>query len=752
MKTKKVLALVVLAAFLISIVPFAAFAVDAYNSSIDAPTGTVPAVGTPATDSDGAEFDVVIVGDGPIYVASSRPAATSYYYKLDSKWYEIPFYTQTGAEGTEVTVLQRVVEIDAAKTTRLGDASSTARALELKVVSTAAGRTNIAFGLTPTAARDYALSRDYQGPSSDDISKIIGGNLYPVEFDAPAATKVTLSVDGIPPAQMLLAVNQKPANNVDTYTLVAYVTTDNNVPVAGKDVQFNIISGTGASLTASKATTSASGKAEVKIYSQRDGKIEVRAKIGNKTGESSDVDVIFKTPGIVSIKAESDNNQKVARNNGTKTFKFSAYDANGNRVKFADKALVTKTVVTKPSGSNFTKDNGFVIDDTNADGYGRINIDTTKLGKDGEYEVKIHLANGSSVSYKFSSKEQGDVTEMKLKYGSSSYAADSKVPMPKIEYLDAEGYSVEKDYKDVNSAVKLSLSDASFMTSDGMSELDGSFTLKEDKTGVLTMTAVDTVENLVATQVLTIQKAASYLKLTPQSVGAVGGEVTVKIELVDVDGQQVATGNDAFGTPSATIIAKPQDSIVSASSVDASDFAKGKAEVKVSSNVEGDVSLQVIIIEDAGTAGTAKSGKVYTGACTVSFGKASEGAGQLIFIIGSPSFVSGNKVYASESPSFIDSGRTFLGVRDMGTAIGATVEWDQASQTASLSKDGITVKVTVGASKIAVTKNGVTSEIEIDAPAQNKNGRVYLPFRAVLEAFNYTVAYDQATNSIVCTL
>jgi len=62
------------------------------------------------------------------------------------------------------------------------------------------------------------------------------------------------------------------------------------------------------------------------------------------------------------------------------------------------------------------------------------------------------------------------------------------------------------------------------------------------------------------------------------------------------------------------------------------------------------------------------------------------------------------------------------------------------------------VKVTVGASAILVTKSGVTSEVAIDAPAVNKEGRVYLPFRHVLEAFNYNVEWDEATQSIICTI
>ena len=88
----------------------------------------------------------------------------------------------------------------------------------------------------------------------------------------------------------------------------------------------------------------------------------------------------------------------------------------------------------------------------------------------------------------------------------------------------------------------------------------------------------------------------------------------------------------------------------------------------------------------------------------------------------------------------------------MGMAMGIigdeNIVWDAATQTAKLIKDGITVEVTVGASVIKVTKNGVTTETAIDAPAQNKNNRVYLPFRAVFEAFGYSVEY--ANGTITC--
>jgi len=120
--------------------------------------------------------------------------------------------------------------------------------------------------------------------------------------------------------------------------------------------------------------------------------------------------------------------------------------------------------------------------------------------------------------------------------------------------------------------------------------------------------------------------------------------------------------------------------------------------------------------------------------------------------IGAPSYVAGNKAFVAQSPAFIEGGRTFLGVRDIGNAMGATIDWDDDTQTATLSVNNIVVKITAGASAILVTRSGVTSEVAIDAPARNINGRVYLPFRALLEAFGYNVDWDEATQSIICVL
>ncbi|MEL7622278.1 MAG: stalk domain-containing protein [Clostridiales bacterium] len=680
--------------------------------------------GPVSKDSEGVEFDLVLVNlnqqniSGSVYAASSRGDTETFYYKnVKGEWIK--------AENGRIN-------------TKDVSNGGTSLSIRVKIVSNTSGPFRFAVGLDSVCVRPYV--NQSRMPSGHDSTHIIQQTTFAGEFTPAPATDVHLTSDYDEDN------NVKPANGIDTYTLRANVFTS-GIPVGGQDVTFSITSGSGATLTKTRVTTTVAGRAETKIYASRDGSVIIQAKANNKTDTTT---VVFGSTGVTNIKAESENNQKVARGEGYKEFKFSCYDARGNRVNYNSNIDLTKTVVTKPSGAALTEKNGFVVRaDTDNTGYGVIEIDTNRLTKDGTYEVQIHLVNGTKVTYRFSAKEQGEVTGMRLKYGSNSYAAGTYVPVPEIAYTDREGYEVTRKVSDVSNEVKVSISDASFLKG---SLTNGAFTLKEDKTGSVTMTAVDVSKSLVATQVLTINRAASYLKVEPSATGVVGGDVTFNIQLVDVDGNPVANGIRANASESsAIVINKPDGAVAYTAPIDVSKFDQGKASVKVSSNKEGKVSVQVIISEESANG---SGGRVFTGLGVASFGTGSSSYKDVIFIVGSYTYVTGDKPMSSDSPAYIDAktGRTFLSVRDAGTSIGATIWWDQYSQTATLVKDDITLKITVGKTYLTVTKNGVTSEYTFDAPSVNKNGRIYLPFRAVLEAFGYEVNFDSATQAIVCKM
>ncbi len=123
---------------------------------------------------------------------------------------------------------------------------------------------------------------------------------------------------------------------------------------------------------------------------------------------------------------------------------------------------------------------------------------------------------------------------------------------------------------------------------------------------------------------------------------------------------------------------------------------------------------------------------------------------KLVFTVGSPFYKVDGELLSAMAPAFLEKNRAFLSVRDMGDALGAEITWGQGSQTATLKKGDISLQIPVGSENLSLIKEGSSSAIVIGAPAMNKDSRIYLPFRAVLEAFGYQVNYDEAKQEITC--
>lgn len=95
-------------------------------------------------------------------------------------------------------------------------------------------------------------------------------------------------------------------------------------------------------------------------------------------------------------------------------------------------------------------------------------------------------------------------------------------------------------------------------------------------------------------------------------------------------------------------------------------------------------------------------------------------------------------------PSVIEDGRTLVPLRAIFEAMGATVEWDQGTQTATAVKGNTAVVLRIGST--SPTINGQVQKL--DVPAKIVNGRTLAPLRFVGEAFGGTVSWDPTTQVI----
>lgn len=106
-------------------------------------------------------------------------------------------------------------------------------------------------------------------------------------------------------------------------------------------------------------------------------------------------------------------------------------------------------------------------------------------------------------------------------------------------------------------------------------------------------------------------------------------------------------------------------------------------------------------------------------------------------------YVNGLKITFDEDIR-IESGRTLVPMRAIFEALGADVDWDGVTNTATAVMDGTTVALTVNDS--VMLKN--SEEIPLDVPARMFGDRTLVPVRAISEAFDNFVDWDEPSKTV----
>ena len=97
----------------------------------------------------------------------------------------------------------------------------------------------------------------------------------------------------------------------------------------------------------------------------------------------------------------------------------------------------------------------------------------------------------------------------------------------------------------------------------------------------------------------------------------------------------------------------------------------------------------------------------------------------------------------TDTPPTIVSGRTLVPLRAIFEALGATVDWDAETKTATGTRDDTTVVIQIGSTTAFVNNEPK----ELDVPAQIINSRTMVPARFVSEAMNCIVSWYGKTKT-----
>ena len=116
----------------------------------------------------------------------------------------------------------------------------------------------------------------------------------------------------------------------------------------------------------------------------------------------------------------------------------------------------------------------------------------------------------------------------------------------------------------------------------------------------------------------------------------------------------------------------------------------------------------------------------------------------IVLTIGSTDVtVDGSKAANDVAPQ-IKADRTFLPIRVIAEALGATVAWSEADQSVTIVNGDTTVVIYIGQTFALV--NG--EPVQLDAPAFIENGRTFLPVRFIAEALGATVTWNEAAQAV----
>ncbi|MDF9409896.1 MAG: Primary amine oxidase precursor [Pelotomaculum sp. PtaB.Bin104] len=106
--------------------------------------------------------------------------------------------------------------------------------------------------------------------------------------------------------------------------------------------------------------------------------------------------------------------------------------------------------------------------------------------------------------------------------------------------------------------------------------------------------------------------------------------------------------------------------------------------------------------------------------------------------------VNGRPLQMDVKPFVNEDGRTMVPLRAIGEALGATVNWDDATSTVTFVKEGRSVSLTIGSNTASI--DGKT--VELDTRPVIKDNRTMVPARFISESLGAKVGWDDKTQTV----
>lgn len=543
------------------------------------------------------------------------------------------------------------------------------------------------------------------------------------------------------------------SNGIATGEQAVYVFDENGKIIENKEVTLKASS---ANVTLDKAslTTDRQGKINVKYTIKKAGTYKIYVKADSYEGILS---VVGEEKSIDRINTTQEPKAPIAKdtdwNNAADMGDFIKFevldkdgvalnDITGEKIAAGDKDYIK--VVEQPSGMKLDgKD--FKVENVKA-GSTDFTLTTTKKLKEGKYTVRVALLNGDTAQVSFEVKAFGTAKELKVEFDSESIALGAENVVPSaVKVVDKNGVERNVDESDAvqfgynGYAVAAFASDAAKMVQAPFDTTPKDyfvFNVKNDEKYVgqkINFTAVSDKLGLAATTSLVVGDGNEGKNITfDKTNGAIDVDNKVVGQLVDKDNKSVSLAS--LGATSADVVAyvvksNNPEAKVSVEVTDKEDLiSKGQFELNLTANKANTAEVAVYVKDN--------NGKIYAQNLSYTFGKKAANADtNVVMTINSKDSIVNNKIVAIDAAPYIKMNRTFVPIRALAEDFGAKVDWNEKDQKVTVELDGNKVEMTIGSKDFTI--NGEKKTMDV-APEIVKD-RTFVPVRFVAESLGFTV-------------
>ena len=574
-------------------------------------------------------------------------------------------------------------------------------------------------------------------------------------------------------------------NGVDTFTvkgqLIGKDANGNDKPI--KDAEVTLSSNKdNLQLVEETVTTDRNGEFDIEFSLDAEVNATITVTYGDLeytirvNAGSSELDTINTTKDGGYVLAGKDKNWKDGNVNWfsnwfSNAVQFEILDENGNVVEdadltdepaadvdaFPDKHDKYVKVTKKPSNSSLEADDLELVwdfkDETYTLVYNGKKADAKKDLVEGEYTVTVALLSGSKATATFNVAKFGDVKDLAIKtYRGNkdivgAVATDDEIALGDIlgvfvKYVDENGIEICA----INSNLKVGAEGKAInkKVPPFDAQCAAAYVLKADSTvnesligTTIKVTAFDDKEKKLATKELTVVDAYKTYSLSfDNKEGKVNVDNNVKVSVVDKNGKVADEVNgiayayvDSQSNKDAKVTVEKVPVDVEQDKRADYDVIKGKFNIKVYANQP--TTADIVVGVRTGDA------KIYAGTLTYTFGEESIPAGtSVVMTLGSTEMIVNNQlVDMKDAAPFAQDNRTFVPFRALGEALGAKVDYDQDAKTVTYKLGSSEIVMTLGSKDYTV--NGVKKTMDV-APFA-KDNRTYVPVRFVGEGLGFTV-------------